>query len=81
MAASGDLSVVLEAPAVRLAGAYTGTTPTDTSNDLDALIFGGGGYLAWTPGVAAPPATLGLAVDFDKAAAYPTPTMVNGSPT
>jgi hypothetical protein len=81
MAASGDLSIVLDAPAVALSGTYTGTSPTDTTNALNGVIFGGGGYLTWTPAVAAPPATLVLAVKVDKAVALPTPTMVDGRPT
>jgi len=81
MAASGDLSVVLAAPAVRLAGTYTGTAPTDTSNAEDGIIIGGGGYMTWSPAVVAPPATIVLAPKVDKAIALPVPTMVNGRPT
>lgn len=79
MAAAGDLAIVLPAPAVKLAGTYTGTTPTDTSNAADGIIVLGGGTLTWMPAVVAPARQ--LASKFDKAVAYPAPTMVNGRPT
>lgn len=77
----GILTALLPALTVDLTGTYGGPYPTDTSNDLGGIRLEGSGVATVTRPVAAPPASLVLAHRVDKAAAYPTPTMVNGRPT
>lgn len=77
----GSFAVDLPILSVAFEGTYGGPYPTDTSNDLGGIRLEGSGVATVTRPVTAPPASLVLATRVDKAAAYPTPTMVNGRPT
>jgi hypothetical protein len=79
--ATGALTITLPAPEVRLVGDYLGPYPTDTSNELNGRARGGGARVLTEVAVEAPPASVTLVQKVDKAAAYPTPTMVDGRPT
>lgn len=66
--------------AVLLAGAIV--TYTDTSNRLTGRSRGGYALITADPPVATPPAgALAANPGYDKAIAYPTPTIVKGMPT
>lgn len=83
---TGDVSILAvpaTATATALAPVWTQvlSATTDTSNDLGGIRLEGSGTATVTRPVTAPPATTVLATRVDKAAAYPTPTMVNGRPT
>lgn len=77
----GSFEATLPLPVARFGGVYRGPYPTDTSNGEDGLdiVFTARVSKPTTP--ATVPPGLSEAVKYDKAIAYPTPTMVNGRPT
>lgn len=75
MSAGGTVVLTLTAGGVALA-----LYETDTSNALDGLDLLLTADVIWIVPVVAPPASVS-AMKYDKAIAYPTPTMVGGRPT